>query len=78
MTKEEKKGAAVESAEDDAQPTEFPVDFEEWAGSMPAAYRVLIAGFRSVVRKRGELLRKQKAAAWGEQFTKFQSAKGGE
>jgi hypothetical protein len=56
------------------QPTEFPVDFAEWAAALrETPYRTLLAGFGHHVRLQGGLLRKRLRAEWDAGFTEFQA-----
>lgn len=55
----------------DAQPAEFPSDYDEWASGKAAPYRLLLAGYRARLRVRGGLLRKQKPTEWDADFKTF-------
>jgi len=55
----------------DAQPAEFPLDFEEWAAEQPRIHRTLLAGFRYHVRATGHLRSRWTRARWQKEFTTF-------
>lgn len=75
MAKNTEDGTAAPAAPpSDAQPTEFPVSFEEWDSAQPAGTRVMRAGFRHAVRQQGRLQQQQRAKKWNEDFDKFLAA----
>lgn len=47
---------------------EFPVAFDEWAGTVATPWRLLIAGFRFHLRHAGALERTQFASEWQAEF----------
>lgn len=68
----ERPGAAPAEAHTPADgDTEFPLDFEEWRLSKPAPYRILLAGFKHVLRTKGGLLKKQTRKEWAAAFDAY-------
>ncbi len=65
----------------DAQPDVFPCAFDEWAGQLPAAYGVLLGGFRhslqmteGLIRKADGALRTELPVEWQRAFDDFCAA----
>lgn len=63
--------------DDDVQPREFPLGFDEWAEERRRTHpieRVLVAGFAHTVRAAGKLRSLQLRTEWDAQFNEFSGA----
>lgn len=60
--------------DEERQPDEFPVTFEEWAAEQPTVRQLAVAGYRHDVRRDGLLLTTRMRAEWQAAFEAFLAA----